>query len=295
MILNRLFCGGANTTLPGFTYTGNYTVVDDGDAGWRIKFLTSGTLTLHSKRNIDVFCVGGGSSGAYSRANTSGVNYGGGSGGAGGYTKTSKNIQALAGKAYTITIGAGGAAVGGGTTPSNGKAGNSTSAFGVTASGGVPISIQYSSTLTSFEPGNGGSGGGYGTAEDDGAHPGCSGGSDGSNGYIWDSAKNSQKIITGNVYGYGQGSSTREFGESGRTLYSGGGGSGGCRYNNKVYNPGSGGSGGGGRGAGYNSNAGNGTANTGGGGGGGYYSATTSYRHASGAGGSGIVVIRNHR
>lgn len=303
MILNRLFCGGANKTLPGFTYTGNYTVIDGGDSGWRIKFLTSGTLTLHSKRNIDVFCVGGGASGSYglkspasSTVNTIGTGVGGG----GGYTKTSKNIQALAGKSYAITIGAGGAPVGGGATIANGRAGGSTSAFGVTAAGGAPVT--KSGGNQDYYAGNGGSGGG-GSGNLDRPYSGCKGGSDGGNGYGHILSNGSYTatetiIPTNQDWGQGQQSSTREFGEAGGTLYSGGGGGAGCRktISGTTYTstPGAGGSGGGGKGAGYNSNAVAGTANTGGGGGGGCYSETPSYRHASGAGGSGIVVIRNH-
>ncbi len=54
-------------TSPNFTYTGNCAVIDDGNNNWRVKFLTSGTLTFHNLINasngIDVFLVGGGGSG----------------------------------------------------------------------------------------------------------------------------------------------------------------------------------------------------------------------------------------
>ena len=68
--------------LPKFTYSGNYTILDDGEAedgtkNWRIKFYDSGTLTFEkSPGTIDVFCVGGGGGGGH---------YNGGGGG-GGYT-----------------------------------------------------------------------------------------------------------------------------------------------------------------------------------------------------------------
>ena len=82
--------------------------------------------------------------------------------------------------------------------------------------------------------------------------------------------------------GIGQGTTTREFGESTGDLYSGGG-SGAERGNTTTII--AGGSGGGGTGG----NGGAGTANTGGGGGG------STAQSGGGAGGSGIVIIRNHR
>ena len=87
--------------------------------------------------------------------------------------------------------------------------------------------------------------------------------------------------------GKGQGTTTREFGESTGTLYAGGGGAGG---NGSAQAKG--GSGGGGNGAysGTNAQPTSGEANTGGGGGGMYYGLTN-----VGKGGSGIAVIRNHR
>ena len=85
--------------------------------------------------------------------------------------------------------------------------------------------------------------------------------------------------------GKGQGTTTREFGESTGTLYAGGGGAGG---NGSAQAKG--GSGGGGNGAWNGNPQTSGAANTGGGGGGMYYGLTN-----VGKGGSGIVVIRNHR
>lgn len=173
------------------------------------------------------------------------------SGGGGGYTKKA-TFSAAQGAAYEIVIGAGGPAGGDGAT-----AGGTTTAFQASAAGGAASAAR--------DGGNGGSGGGgWGAA----------GGSDGSDG--------------GTVSGYGgkgQGSTTREFGEAGKTLYSGGGG-GGAHDGTRA-----GGSGGGGRG-GHRGSADvypmPGMENTGGGGGGCYYGTAC-------AGGSGIVVIRNRR
>ena len=251
-------------TIPEFTYTGDYEIVNDSDepitvsqGNWKIRFLTSGTLTFTNlngaEDGIDVFLVGGGASG------------GGRGGGGGGYTKTQKSVSVNAGIEYPIIVGAGGLAP----TTSNRvppNAGGATSAFGLTANGG--------DTSTNGDyPSSGGSGGGSGKV----GGAGYSGGSDGSSG-------------GGDVGGSGQGTTTREFGESTGKLYAGGGGGGAVTTNETS----SGGAGGGGDGGGADANPRpkNGDANTGGGGGGlgNLYSAAT---YASG--GSGIVIIRNAR
>ncbi|MEA4914561.1 MAG: hypothetical protein VB061_08320 [Christensenella sp.] len=241
-----------------FTFTGSKTWVDDGDGNFRLKFLSSGTFTPKKKIKIDIFLVGGGGGG---RNGVRGSNQGGG--GAGGYTGTWTNFALYANQSYTITIGAGGSANGGtgGTT--------SISGYGITTmskSGGTPNASYF------YFGGNGGSGAGGSNA--------CNGGSDGSNGI-------------GTNAGTGQGTTTKEFGETGGTLYAGGGGGGG--FNNGGS---SGGAGGGGNGGGstYSSSAYNGTAGTnnlGGGGGGG--GANSSNAASGAAGGSGIAVIRNAR
>ena len=163
----------------------------------------------------------------------------GSGGGGGGYTATYKNIQLVANTNYTVTVGAGGI----------GADGRSTSAFGHTVSGG--------GQGRSNAGGAGGSGGG-------GAYDG--GGSDGSDG---------TKHNTYYPSGKGQGTTTREFGESTGQLYAGGG----AGYNDVTY--------GGGAGGGANRMM-NAADNTGGGAGGDY----SAGKHN---GGSGIVVIRNHR
>lgn len=251
-------------TIPEFTYTGDYEIVNDSDepitvsqGNWKIRFLTSGTLTFTNlngaEGGIDVFLVGGGASG------------GGRGGGGGGYTRTQKSVSVNVGIQYPIIVGAGGLAP---TTsdkvPPN--AGGATSAFGLTANGG--------DTSTNGDyPSSGGSGGGSGNV----GGAGYSGGSDGSSG-------------GGDVGGSGQGTTTREFGESTGKLYAGGGG-GGAATTNETSSGGAGGGGDGG-GAGANPRPKNGGANTGGGGGGigNLYSSAT---YASG--GSGIVIIRNAR
>lgn len=268
---------GSNTTLYAvwknmFSYTGSKNVIHDGNGNWRIKFLTSGTLTFSSSGNaviLDVFCVGGGGGGAGGY----GPSYTGGGGGGGGYTKTSKGVTANIGTAYSVTIGSGG-------TPSYTQqtaagSGGTTSALGVSAAGG---SGGYGGYYGGGVGGKGGSGGGSGGQMYNNIDAGV-GGTNGGNG-----TNASNGTSEG---GTGQGTTTREFGESSGTLYSGGGGGAGAT---KCA---AGGAGGGGNGAkeqtGHVDST-NGTANTGGGGGGNF-----TVNSNTGYGGSGIVVIRNHR
>lgn len=227
---------GGGGGKPSFTYTGQYTEVDDGGGNWRIKFLTSGTLTLKNKITVDVFLVGGGGGGR--SASSSG-------GGGGGYTHTERKMEIKPGS-YPVVIGAGGAAD---------SDGNPSTFNGLSANGG---GAAYKSDAS--YGGNGGSGGGlWGN-----------GGSDGGNG--------SSRYDRG---GKGQGTTTREFGESTGDLYAGGGG--GSSTSSQTY---PGGAGGGGNGGG---NITAGTPNTGGGGGAGNLGVKAA------GGGSGIVIIRNAR
>ena len=240
-----------------YTYTGDHEFVDDGNGNWRVKFKSSGTLVFPSlgawDGKLDVFLVGGGCAGG-SGYWDAGNGYG--KAGSGGYTTTQKSIYATANTAYSIVIGAGG--------QSAFAPGGNTSAFGVAAGGGTKLA--------------GGSGGGaYGNREVN------NGGSNGGNGDPQDAANIG--IDHWDSPGKGQGTTTREFGESTGTLYAGGGGAGGNGSRQAV-----GGSGGGGNGAWNGNQPTSGAANTGGGGGGMYYGLTI-----VGKGGSGIVVIRNHR
>ena len=202
---------------PGFTY------VNDGHGNWRIKFLTSGTLTFQStlSHGIDVFLVGGGAGGvAY--VGTMVATAGGGA----GYTKTQKGVAVTRETAYPITIGAGGAgkgASGSGSGSATGNNGGNTSAFGYTASGGkggqaghayYPETYNYNWA----QGGNGGSGG----APDVGG--GGTGGTDGGNSQeLWShtTSGKGQKSVAGPN---GETGTTREFGEPDGTMYAQGGG-----------------------------------------------------------------------
>ena len=257
--------------IPDFTYTGDYEIVNDSDepiattqGNWKIRFLTSGTLTFTAlngaENGIDVFLVGGGGSGANGCEESDGT-YRSARGGGGGYTKTVRGVRISTNTDYSITVGAGGASAS--AISQSGNNGGSTSAFGATANGGKGA-VGFTGSAPTGSGGNGGSGGG-GTSGN--------GGSDGAGG-------------SGGDPGKGQGTTTREFGESSGKLYAGGGGG---------AVKGAGGAGGGGAGCptASGSNGVDGTANTGGGGGAGSR-LTHQYTH-SGAGGSGIVIIRNKR
>lgn len=232
-----------------FTYTGSCEVIDDSDevsgVQWRIKFYTSGTLVFAKKQTVDLFLVGGGGNGGAYSSPSSG-----GGGGGGGYTGTFKQLTIEAQQNYSIVVG--------------GSAGAS-SALGQSVNGG-------NSAFNTSGGANGGSGGGGGGGTSN--YNGGNGGSDGSNGVS----------AYGNS-GTGQGTTTREFGETGATLYAGGGGGAG----DQSGTVGAGGDGGGGAGGAYGSTATSGAANTGGGGGG------IRDTKNNGAGGSGIAIIRKAR
>ena len=229
------------STIPEFTYTGDYEIVNDSDEpitvsqdNWKIRFLTSGTLTFTNlngaENGIDVFLVGGGGNGETIR---------GARGGGGGYTKTVKGVSIAIATPYTVTIGA---------------SSGTSSAFGASANG-----------ASGADGGSGGGGGGSSSGTSG------NGGSNGGNG------------TAGNVSngGTGQGTTTREFGESTGKLYSGGGGG------SAAY-AGAAGDSTAGAGANFGGAAKNGVANTGGGGG-------AAYSGTAGRGGSGIVIARNAR
>lgn len=233
-------------SAPKFTYTGTYEYIDDGGGNWRIKFLTSGVFTPLKNMVIDAFLVGAGGGGGTRLSGTPEASSGGG----GGFTKTVSSVNLTKNTPYEITVGVGGAP---------GVDGGSTTAFNETAVGGKK-GVSITGTRKGVAGGAGGSGGGGASTGDKsgiGNNAGI-GGSDGSNG-----SSNG---------GTGQGTTTREFGESTGDLYSGGGGG------DTKKTTAAGGDGGGAKGGTSAAD------NTGGGGGG-----------NGGYGGSGIVVIRKHK
>lgn len=280
------YCGGKIKSLEGnFTYTGRYNLRSDGV----LELLTSGTFTPKKSMVIDVFLVGGGGGGAAGNRDYYTTTYGGGGGG--GYTATHLNQSANG--AINVTIGSGGA---GGTAlntvgwdKSNaGGDGGSTMFGSLSVAGGYGSTRQGSARVYQVKGGDGGSGGGGGSlALDTGDDTfTCAGGSNGENGQSAYTTAYNNTLNGGN----GQGSTTREFGESTGKLYAGGGGGSGWSTSWNV----TGGNGGGGRGTLVNVTtvtAGSaGTANTGGGGGGG--TAERNMLTNGSAGGDGVVCIR---
>ena len=234
-------------------------------------FTTSGFFTV--PKGIDkvkVFCVGGGSGGGGGfQSSSSSFSFYSGDGGGGGYTSTGE-IDTASIDQLAVNIGVGGGYVFNGSATIH----NSPSATSVGS-----ISAKAGGNGKEKDP-NGGSAGGKGcrvseynswslnvTTATDGA-------SDGASTYYEWYIENSSGGIHEKLLANGQGTTTRAFGESDGTLYSGGGGGGGR----------SGGSGGGGNGGSA------GAANTGGGGGGGNIPNSGSSYGAFG--GSGIAIIR---
>jgi hypothetical protein len=256
------------SSKPSYTFSGAHELLDDGNYNWRIKLKSSGTLKFtrqgKGSGSIDIFCVGGGGGGDLH-------------GGGGGYATTTTNTTVTTNSEYSIIIGAGGAV---------GAEGGKTS-FGdlASAEGGK---AGYSN---GNKGGDGGSGGGnYGNQGI--AGNGGSNGSDGGSSQYQYQVNGVWEWFADTNVGKGQGPTTREFNEEDGTLYAGGGGGG---NDKKSHNTGGyGGAGGGGHGAGRGRDstlaATKGTDNTGGGGGGGVQGVLSSM-----PGGSGIIVIRNHR
>lgn len=242
-------------------YTGDYEIETIGDYTY-MRLLTSGTLTVQESADYDLFVVGGGGYGGHGGHGLDDGEPARAGGGGGGYTNTLKNVPLAAETVLAVMIGAA----------------HGTSSVGelVSAKGGVT-----GGTSGENNGGDGGSGGGAVSARrgdiDDyyASLPVSAGGSDGSNG--------ENNSYTGGIGGYGQGTTTRAFGEADNTLYAGGGG-GGADYHARG---GDGGAGGGGKGGNFRTA---GTANTGGGGGGGSWNGGDYC--SGGAGGSGIAIIR---
>ena len=271
-----------------FTYNSTYYVYNDGSGHYRAEFKSGGTLTMKAATTVDIHAVGGGGGGS----GTGLVNYGG-SGGGGGKTTTVKN-KSLSATTYAITIGTGGS--GGGQTDPGVAGGNgTTSSFGSLCSaaggtgGGAP---------GRWFTGAGGSGGSGGSSGNTGQvacnNPGGTNGGNGTKG------TNGTGVTVGpKDAGTGQGTTTRDFGETAGTLRAGGG-AGGCGYGYKTSSyastGASGGTGGGGTGGQWGSTGGNGDANYGGGAGGGGSSSNEGKKHGSGGtGGTGIVIMRDKR
>jgi len=275
---------GGTVTTPSVTEDADVTGTD-GLYSWYKWTDTSGTGSYDNDTTQDheYLIVGGGGAGAKNHA---------GSGGAGGLL-TATGLSLTGGNAYTVTIGAGGAAV---TSASDGNYGSD--------------SILSGTGITTLTAGGGGGGGDNsgGSAGLDGratngnggggAYNGAGGAGDGAGFDGGTQSTTSPQYGTGGGGGAGGagGAGTPTAGgaggiglandilETGTDVYYAGGG-GGASYNDNAAAA-AGGIGGGGAGS-ASGPGGAGTANTGGGGGGVHNSSPT-----SGAGGSGIVILR---
>ena len=255
---------GSGTKSDGFTYTVYATGGTESTVGsYRIhKFTGSSTLTVNTGGNVEVLAVAGG---------------GGGDGGGGGGGGLLYNASlAVGAQAYSLTVGAGGAAPYG---VNNTATSGSDSVFAsLTAIGGG--AGRYSVNSLAGGSGGGGPSSATGTGGTGVSGQGKAGGSGvlsgGGGGGGAAAAGASGAAGVGGAGGIGL-----PYSISGTPAYYSGGGGGG------YTSGGSGGEGGGGGGgSGASGSAGSGTANTGGGGGGVYNS------YPAGAGGSGIVIIR---
>ncbi|MFH0889170.1 MAG: glycine-rich protein [Planctomycetota bacterium] len=273
------------------TYNGGYTIHT---------FTSSGTFTPNGVGNVEVLVVaGGGSGGMYTTTNANG---GGGGGGV-----ISNTSFAVTGQAYPVTVGAGGAAIPQ-TTSSRGNNGANSVFSTLTAIGGGG-----GASTAGYNANNGGSGGGAayngytaGTSTQTGGY-GNSGGN-GSTSYTGGGGGGAGSAGVAGTTGAspaGNGGSGFACSISGSLKYYGGGGGGGANSSERAGD----GFDGGGRGRGQTSYYGyttytvevnattrgsgtpNAIANTGGGGGAGTYW-SSSYFSGSGAGGSGIVIMR---
>ena len=259
-LIEKYNCANKQTIAenPIITYSGNCSIHQDANGtDWYIKFLDSGTLTVAGMLYVDVFLVGGGAGGS------AGPYYTGGAGGGGGARQTFKNVRLSnvddvnAALSYSITIGSGGSAE---------------------AAGGQTKIILPANTLTA----NGGT-----------VNGGGSGGGGGN-----DATSPSLHAVAGS-------NGSRSFGDTTTNdsyLYGAGGGGGGGVYNYNCRSAAAGGTTGGGAGGavsaasgvcrGSGGSKGMDNVGTGGGGGGHRYPGGT---HTGGAGGKGVLIIRNVR
>ena len=209
-ISNNYSCANSSAgSSPLFEYTGNCQIVETDD-GWKIKYLTSGDLTLNVSLSVDLFLVGGGGGGS-------------GGGGGGGYTQTYPN-QKISSGVYQIEIGAGGAAGKDGEQSyfdssdvyyaNGGKAASSNGGAGGSGGGGTRCDYCLDPNCYGTGSTNYGVGGKFGNS-----------GSSGGSHIEW-----GWNTCYGGSGGTGQGTTTCEFGEgtlsacqSGVTAYSQGG------------------------------------------------------------------------
>lgn len=165
MIISYFPAATQNRIVLPFEYDGDYKAEVTND-GFKVSFLSSGTLKMKQTMDVTLFLVGGGGAGAKGVTNVvQSKTYGGGGGGGGSTTQSNKKL--LPTKTYDIHVGAGGAHG----NPVGGNGENSTfvasdNSISLSAEGGAGGGQGYDpsdqSGITNGG-GNGGTGSGLGT------------------------------------------------------------------------------------------------------------------------------------
>ena len=150
-IPNKMIMNFEVLAYPSITYTGDYQFIEDDDLNWRIKFLSSGTLTFDSLGNavsgIDVFCVGGGG-GAYG-------GYQGGSDGGDGFGYYAGKGQGTTTREFGEPTGQLYAGGGGSTSAAGGAGGGAQGSTSAAANTGGGAGGTYDNNTKSYSGGSG--------------------------------------------------------------------------------------------------------------------------------------------
>ena len=154
-------------------YSGTANFRDQGNGNWYAELFTNGTFTIPCDMNVDLYMIGGGQGGGAGETSADSGNHNktfvyGGPGGYGGCIYKRTNLPLTAGQ-YVCTIGGGGARGGPGTINTRGAVGGSTQ-FGTTTNFGngtnaVPIAhgggVSRTNTDYEYDGAHGGSRGNY--------------------------------------------------------------------------------------------------------------------------------------
>ena len=250
-----------------FEFGGTYEFASDGSGNWEIALLNSDILKFKKTPGVvDIFMVGGGNPGGIGSATSNSDT--GGAGGAGGECKTFLSISLTKNTNYTITIG----------------------------QSGTPTSLVSSTTGTNLSANAGGNnnGGNGATVTNDTRTAVASAGGNGT--YAFNTQTN-RLLYSEVLFGAGGGGAEVVHQYNATYIYSNSSSHGGSNSGGLT------GGGAGGKievplysgGAIRYTQATKGDSNTGAGGGGAYYFGPYGTNGQVGAGGSGIIIIRNHR
>ena len=287
---HTLYAIWKGSSIPTFTYSGDYEVVDDDnnvitniasyEGNWKIRFLSDGNLVftnLNDVEDVDIFVVGGGGSGASGSTFIGGGSRGGGGGG-GGAAVTAFGFTIATSTTYNIDVGA--------ASSNSSFKQNGTEYF--TALSGSNSSSPYFDYAWYVPVGAGGTGRKSGQTDNYGASnvvavAGASGGGNGN--YEFNGTSGLRYGAGGGAGGWGAATTTGGVGGTGGSGGADGGGNGGTGSSASCD-------------GGQDGAAGSNNTGSGGGGGGaacGTQSNTYSGVGSGAAGGTGIVIIRNAR